>query len=114
MDVIALVLGALLAVACVVFVARPFLRPNGDGDQLLAARSEAEEERLRLLDERDRALSALKELEFDHRTGKVSDADYAVLLPSLRREAAGAIRALEGGPTAAEPHARSRRADVHA
>ena len=31
---------------------------------------------LRGAEERDRALAALKELEFDHRTGKVSDEDY--------------------------------------
>ena len=113
-DVIALVLGALLAVACVVFVAAPFLRGNAGDDELVSARSDAARERVRLLEERDRALAALKELEFDHRTGKVSDADYAALLPSLRREAASAIRALERGATAAEPGVRAREADVHA
>lgn len=111
MDVIALVLGALLAVACVVFAARPFLRSAAADDRLVPARSEAAEERVRLLDERDRALGALKELEFDHRTGKVSDADYAAILPSLRRAAADAIRALDRA--AAEPSARPRE-DVHA
>ena len=34
------------------------------------------------LEERDRALAALKELEFDHRTGKISDADYRELVGS--------------------------------
>ena len=113
-DVIALVLGALLAVACVVFVAAPFLRGNAGDDELVSARSDAARERVRLLEERDRALAALKELEFDHRTGKVSDADYAALLPSLRREAARAIRALDRGASAAEPGVRAREADVHA
>ena len=48
-----------------------------------------------LAEERDRALSALKELEFDHRTGKVSDNDYRELVGPLRRQAAEALRALE-------------------
>ena len=35
----------------------------------------------------------LKELEFDHRTGKVSDEDYRELVGPLRRRAADALRA---------------------
>ena len=113
MDLIALALGALLAVACVIFAARPFLRGEDD-ERLVPAPTEPDEERVRLLEERDRALGALKELEFDHRTGKVSDADYAAQLPSLRREAADAIRALDRAPGAGESTAPSREADVHA
>ena len=56
---------------------------------------ELERRRLELAEERDRALAALKELELDHRTGKVSDADYRALVGPLRREAAEALRALE-------------------
>ena len=52
--------------------------------------------RLSLAEERDRALAALKELEFDHRTGKVSDEDYRAMVGPLRREAAEALRALDG------------------
>ena len=50
---------------------------------------------LALAEERDRALAALKELEFDHRTGKVSDEDYRRLVGPLRAAAAEALRALE-------------------
>jgi hypothetical protein len=39
----------------------------------------------------------LKELEFDHRTGKVSDGDYRAQVGPLRRRAAEALRALEQG-----------------
>ena len=46
-----------------------------------------------------RALSALKELEQDHRAGKVSDEDYRALVGPLRREAAEALRALDAGKT---------------
>jgi cytochrome c-type biogenesis protein CcmF len=48
---------------------------------------------LALLERRDRALAALKELEFDHRTGKISDSDYRSLLGPLRRDAAETLRA---------------------
>ena len=89
----ALALGARLAVACVVFVARPLLRPGRREES--AAEDPDAERRLRLLEERDRALAALKELEFDHRTGKVSDDDYRELVGPLRRRAAEALRALE-------------------
>jgi hypothetical protein len=95
MEIAAAVLAALLAVAAVVLVARPFLREPVAPDDSLAARDPAAEERLRLVERRDRALAALKELEFDHRTGKVSDDDYRELVGPLRREAALALRALE-------------------
>ena len=38
---------------------------------------------------------ALRELEFDHRTGKLSDEDYRALVGPLRRRVADARRALE-------------------
>jgi hypothetical protein len=97
MTTFALVLGAALAIACVVFVSRPFLRepaPAADADRLYAPDA-ATRQRLSLAEERDRALAALKELEFDHRTGKVSDDDYRTMVGPLRREAADALKALE-------------------
>ena len=92
---VALVLGALLAAACVVVVALPYLRePHADRD-VLEEPSELDRRRLELAETRDRALAALKELELDHRTGKVSDEDYRALVGPLRREAAAALQALE-------------------
>ena len=69
----ALIVGALIAVAAVVLVALPFLRDPRPADDRLDAPTAKQEERLALLDERDRALAALKELELDHRTGKIGD-----------------------------------------
>jgi hypothetical protein len=91
----ALVIGAALAVACVVLVALPFLRDPAASDDRLIAPDELERRRLSLAEERDRALAALKELEFDHRTGKISDADYRALVGPLRNRAADALRALD-------------------
>ena len=92
---VALVLGALLAAACVVLVALPYLREPAAELDALDDRGELEQRQLELAEVRDRALGALKELEFDHRTGKVSDEDYRAIVGPLRREAAEALRALE-------------------
>jgi hypothetical protein len=92
---VALVLAALLAVAVVCFVARPFLREPAAADDRMDELGPLERLHLELAEERDRALAALKELEFDHRTGKVSDDDYHQLVGPLRRRASDALRALE-------------------
>jgi hypothetical protein len=106
---LALVLGAVLALAAVVFVARPFLREPAPASDVLASPGEAERRRLTLAEERDRALAALKELEFDHRTGKVSDDDYRSLVGPLRRRAAEALRALEVRAEDRHEHVGARR-----
>jgi hypothetical protein len=97
---LALALGALLAVLVIVFVARPFLYEPAPVSDVLDEPSQLERRRLRLIEERDHALADLKELEFDHRTGKVTDTDYRQLVGPLRRRAAETLRALE--PSAAE------------
>jgi hypothetical protein len=91
LELVGLFLGAALAVLAVVFVARPFLRESVRGE----GPAPADDARIHLLEQRDRALGALKELEFDHRTGKVSDADYRALVGPLRREVAVALHALK-------------------
>jgi hypothetical protein len=91
LSVIALLVVAAGAVA---FVAAPLLRsPAGTA----AASADGG---LEVLERKHRALAALRELEFDHRTGKVADADYAVMLPALRREAAEALQAAAAEPPA--------------
>ncbi|HZQ15238.1 MAG TPA: hypothetical protein VFA82_00565 [Gaiellaceae bacterium] len=95
MSSVALVLGLLAAAGAVVVVALPFLREPVADDDRLDAPGEAEERRLALVEARDRALAALKELEFDHRTGKLADDDYRALVGPLRRDAARALRALQ-------------------
>jgi hypothetical protein len=92
---LAFVLGAALALACVLFVARPFLLDPEAKDDELDEPTPLERRRLELLERRDRALAALKELEFDHRSGKISDEDYRSLVGALRGQAAEALRALE-------------------
>jgi hypothetical protein len=97
-----LAVGVVLAVACVLLVARPFLRDPAPIDDRLDAPEPQEELRVALAEERDRALAALKELEFDHRTGKISDEDYREAVGPLRRRAAETLKALDPKPRKAE------------
>jgi hypothetical protein len=83
---IELLLGALLAAAAVFFVAAPFLRAHE-----LPAAAEPAQDALMAAEERDRALAEIRELEFDHRTGKITDEDYRALVQPLRRRAARAL-----------------------
>jgi hypothetical protein len=98
---LALALGALLAVLVIVYVARPFLSEPAPASDVLNEPSAPERRRLQLIEERDHALADLKELEFDHRTGKVADMHYRELVGPLRRRAAETLRALD--PPAAGP-----------
>ena len=102
---LALVLAAALAVVCVVAVALPFIREPEPESDALDDLDEDERRRLDMLEARDRALSALKELEFEHRTGKVSDDDYNAQIGPLRRDVAAALQALGRQPE------KGRRAD---
>ena len=81
-----LLLGALLAAAAVVFVAVPFLRAKEPPEPAAPA-----DEALAQAEERDRVHAELKELEFDHRTGKITDEDYRAQVYPLRRRAAALL-----------------------
>ena len=108
MTTAALIVGAVLAAACALYVALPFLREPQATDDRLDVPGELERRRLALSEERDRALAALKELEFDHRTGKISDEDYRLEVGPLRRRAAEALRALEPRAEANRERVRAR------
>lgn len=85
----------LFAAAAGVFIALPVVRKPSRTGQRIEARGD-ERAHLALIERKDRALAALKELEFDHRTGKVSDVDYRELIAPIRLEAAEALKPLEG------------------
>jgi hypothetical protein len=94
MTTVALVLGAFVAVIAVALVAAPFLLEPEPADDRLHELGEVDRRTLEVAEEKDRALAALKELEFDHRTGKLSDDDYRELVGGYRRAAAAALRSL--------------------
>jgi hypothetical protein len=85
----ALLVLVLLTLAALAAVVQPLFQSSHP------ALARVDESRLALLEERDRALRALRELEFDHRAGVISDVDYRELVGPLRRQAATALGALQ-------------------
>jgi hypothetical protein len=86
---------AALVVAVVVVVALPFLRDPAPSSDALHELDDNERALLAAEEARDRALAALKELEADHRAGRLSDEDYRGVVGPLRREAAEALREVD-------------------
>lgn len=106
MEPLQLAIAGLVAAAVFVFVAHPLLRRSQHSER---QSQQQVSPCLALLEQRDRALAALKELEFDHRTGKISDSDYRSLLPPLRREAAEALRTVATADARAIPCEQAKR-----
>jgi hypothetical protein len=91
-----ILLAAALVVVAVLAVALPFLREPAPASDVLHELDPAERRLLEAQEARDRALAALQELEADHRAGRISDGDYRAVVGPLRRDAAEALRALDG------------------
>jgi hypothetical protein len=85
MAVLATLVRVFLALGVVIFVGYPLLRPQPKE----TARSATPEEE-RLFERRAAAESALQELEFDYRTGKLADKDYRELEARYQTELADA------------------------
>lgn len=82
------ILVAVVALVVVAAVAWPLVRDRGDGVET----TQAEERRRALQDDIDQSLRAIREIEFDHRTGNLSDADHAELDGGERARAAELLR----------------------
>jgi hypothetical protein len=86
----ALVIGTLLAVGALAFVLYPIL--------FGASRAPARATAPRQVSDHDSAVVALREIEFDRATGKLSDADYMELKTRYTREAIAAMRRSPSAP----------------
>ena len=94
---IELVAGILLVAGAVYFVLRPILQPEPATEEAAGdTRGNEGEDPDDDLSPRAVALRALKEIEFDRATGKLSDQDYDELKAKYTAEALTALRA-EGG-----------------
>jgi hypothetical protein len=71
---------------------RPLVSPEDDRTVMIGQRTRAALEREKFL-----SLRAIKELEFDHAMGKVSDEDWKEMSGRLRARASGLIRQLDAG-----------------
>ena len=88
---IALIVGTLLAIGAMAWVLTPLFRPGAD--VVLAPASPARQD---VAARRERAVEALREIEFDRATGKLSDADYDMLKTRYTRQAVAAMRQESG------------------
>jgi hypothetical protein len=86
-----LIVGILLAAGASYYVLRPILRPSAATVPLSASGDEGEDPDDDLSPQAV-ALRALKEIEFDRATGKLSDADYDSLKAKYTEEALAAMR----------------------
>lgn len=93
---IALLLGSVLAVAALAFVMWPLLTGGLRSTPIVLAPEQAPEAS---------ALEALREIEFDQATGKLSPEDYAALKAAYTPRALAELRAREAGEVAASPRA---------
>ena len=99
-----IVIGLLVAVAAVLLVLDPILRPHRVAPLVPGILDEPEDDPRE--HRKELALAALKEIEFDRATGKLSDADYQSMLARYTKEAVEALRDTEAAaPAGGNGHA---------
>ena len=103
------VVGVLLAAATVWFVLEPIFRSGGLEPAVDESLDNDGDDPDDDVSSRAVAMRALREIEFDRETGKLSDADYDGLRAKYTAEALEAIRAEEGRVAAAGSTATSTR-----
>ena len=84
--IVALVVGTVLAIGALAYVLHPLFFPTPETSAAAPVRTVPAQEN-------NIAVAALREIEFDRATGKLSDADYAQLKERYTREALTAMRA---------------------
>lgn len=85
----AILIGLVVATLAVLVVLDPILRPSAASVRPSVQDEEADDPReVR----KELALAALKEIEFDRATGKLSDGDYQTMLARYTKEAVEALR----------------------
>ena len=85
---VAIILFAVLAMLAVALVGWPLVAGRAS-EQPADPRSD---ERLRLQEEIDRSLAAIREIEFDHRAGNLAAADFEALIAEERARASDLLR----------------------
>lgn len=106
MDIgsIFLVLGLFVLVA--LFIARPFLEKKS------VAVTQEEHDLSALLAEKDRMVTTLQELEFDHQLGKIPEEDFPTLRASLMQRGADLLRKIDEIQPPAQPIAADDRLEA--
>ena len=93
--IVALILGTLLSIGVLAYVLAPVvIGVKRSPTQPVVPRADRPD---------DLAIAALREIEFDRATGKLSDADYAVLRERYASQALADMRATGAGAVAEDP-----------
>ena len=100
----------LLTTAVLLFVIRPFFAPGGRIREL----SRRERQRRSMLEDRERVYTAIQELDFDYRMGKVEEADYRQTRARYEQYAITLLKALDKSSSRTETIARRIEAEVSA
>jgi hypothetical protein len=95
MDVGSIFLILALVFVVGLFVSRPFFAAGPKAADPTALSDSDEHRRSSLLAERDRLLTAIQELDFDHRLGKIPAEDYPATRAGLLQNAALVLRRLD-------------------
>jgi len=96
------IIGLVIVVVCAIYVALPLLS-SAEGEPITEVF-----EASALQKEKDAALEAIREIDFDLRVGKLSEEDHAALRADLEKRALSAMSALDKN-AAAEPDLRAVR-----
>jgi hypothetical protein len=114
-----LLAGIVVAVAAIAAVLQPLIAPSRQADRRTGGPADEFEELEESASPKVQALLALKEIEFDRATGKLSDGDYAELKARYGREALAAMdaeqaqaRVVAGAEDPAEAMIRAARRDL--
>jgi hypothetical protein len=86
-----LIIGTLLALGALAYVLWPLISAEGRATPWVRS----EPSPARIGDDPRDAVAELREIEFDHATGKLSESDYAALRARYTSEAVAALRARE-------------------
>jgi hypothetical protein len=92
MDTLSMVLGIVLAAALIIFISQPLRRSR----RVLQTGSDLDT----LLAQRESLYTQIRELDFDHATGKITDTDHSHLRAQLVKEAAEVLRRIDASSEA--------------
>lgn len=106
MQVSALIISLSLLAAAIVYVSRPFWQKRKTTAQESKSNKNAH-------NQHDAVLTALRDLDFDYKTGKVSEEDYQPLRAQLLVEAAKSIEIQEQDDEQLEALIQARRKTTH-
>lgn len=121
MDIGSILMLVAVVLAVAVYVASPFINNQRVRSAAHRLDTPKDHQRSALLAERDRVLTALQELDFDHTLGKIPEEDYPVQRMALLQSGADVLRKLDemdpaGPQTSAEARLEAavavRRADA--